>query len=134
MLHIYMQYLHKFEKRYSMNFGEKLRVIRKENNLNQTEMGEKLLMEQSTYSRYESNETKPTLELINRVVNVFNVSIEWLFEAESKTVIFEGGSTNNIGVVQADHYYAVPPNVIDLLVKTNETISALLKQIVESKK
>jgi transcriptional regulator with XRE-family HTH domain len=116
-----------------MDFGKKLRLIRKEKNLSQIEMGEKLSMEQSTYSRYESNETKPTLELINRVVNLFSVSLDWLFETESKTVIFEGGSTNNIGVVQAEHYYAASKDLIELLTKAQETLTSLLKQLTDNK-
>jgi transcriptional regulator with XRE-family HTH domain len=129
ILHICMRKLHKFEKIYDMSFGDKLKKIRKENNLSQLQMGEKLSMEQSTYSRYETNESKPTLELINRVVNEFHVSMDSLFESDTKTVIFEGGSTNTIGVVQAEHYYAASKDVIDILQKTLDTLADLVKQI-----
>ena len=95
-------------------------------------MSEKLMMEQSTYSRYENDKSTPGMDVINRVVSEFNVSLEWLMNSESKTVIFENGSVNH-SLVQTDNYYAVPKEIIDALLKQQENISALLQQLLEKK-
>ena len=63
-----------------MSFGIRLKGIRKRLNLSQAEMAAKLLMDQSSFSRYESGKTSPTIEIVKRVSDIFNVSIVWLLE------------------------------------------------------
>jgi transcriptional regulator with XRE-family HTH domain len=116
-----------------MSFGSKLKQIRKEYNLTQEEMSEKLIIEQSTYSRYETDKKFPTMDFVKRVVDTFNISLEWLMQTDSKTVIFEQGSTNHIGVVQADNYYAVPKDLIENLMQQFQNFSMQLKEIIKTK-
>ncbi|MBP6022061.1 helix-turn-helix domain-containing protein [Ferruginibacter sp.] len=111
-----------------MSFGTKLREIRKQNNLLQKDMCEKLNMEQSTYSRYETDERLPTVDIINRVADTFNVSLDWLMQSEAKTVIFENGSANH-GVVQTENYYAVPKDVIEALLEQQKNTTTLLNSM-----
>lgn len=111
-----------------MSFGNKLREIRKQYNLVQKDMCEKLSMDQSTYSRYETDERLPTMDIVNRVADTFNVSLDWLMQSESKTVIFENGSTNH-GVVQTEHYYAVPKDVIETMLHQQQQTTTLLNNM-----
>ncbi len=127
-----MQKLHNLHaKHFYMSFGEKLKQIRKQQQLSQEEMCDKLLMDQPTYSRYETNKSTPTWDIIKRVVDIFNVSFEWLFQTDSKTVIFESGSTNHIDVVQTDNYYAIPKEVIDTMLQQQLSNNLLLQLVVD---
>jgi transcriptional regulator with XRE-family HTH domain len=111
-----------------MSFGSKLREIRKQHNLVQKDMCERLSMDQSTYSRYETDERLPTMDIVNRVAETFNVGLDWLMQSDSKTVIFENGSANH-GIVQTEHYYAVPKDIIETLLQQQQHTTTLLNNM-----
>jgi len=69
-----------------MSFGNKLKAIRKSLSFTQLEMSDKLLMDQSAYSRYESGKTSPTIDLVKRVSEIFYVDMIWLLEAGNDDV------------------------------------------------
>ena len=46
-----------------MSFGKKLKSIRIRLNLTQIDMAERLIMDQSAYSRYETDKTNPSIEI-----------------------------------------------------------------------
>lgn len=116
-----------------MSFGNKLKEIRKLNKLTQEEMGKKLLLEQSTYSRYESGLSKPNMDIVNRVVESFGVTLNSLMQTDDKTVFFEQGSSNN-GFVHSDNctYYSVPKEILADMAEQQKNIAVLLK-IIEKK-
>jgi transcriptional regulator with XRE-family HTH domain len=60
-------------------FGENLRKLRKEKNLTQKELAEYLGVTGRTIGYYESGERFPSPETINRIADLFNVSLDWLF-------------------------------------------------------
>lgn len=66
-----------------MNFGCHLKEIRFENNLSQKKMAILLLIDPSSYSRYETNIQTPNAELILRVAQQFNKSVDWLLDHEN---------------------------------------------------
>ena len=47
-----------------MKIGEKLKELRKERGLKQTEIAEKLNVKQGTYSDYERNKHEPSLDIL----------------------------------------------------------------------
>jgi transcriptional regulator with XRE-family HTH domain len=65
-------------------FSERLKELRNKNCLSQKQMSEYLLMDQSTYSRYENGATTPTSDLIIRVSKHFNVSADWLLKIKDE--------------------------------------------------
>mgnify|MGYP003540382150 CR=1 FL=1 len=90
LLHKFMIYLHTIYLiclLLPMSFGKKLRSIRKSINLTQVDMSDKLLMDQSAYSRYESDKTSPTIEIVKRVSESFSVNINWLLEIGDTDII-----------------------------------------------
>ena len=46
-----------------MTFGEKLAIARKEKNLSQEELAQKLYVTRQAISRWENNSTQPSLEM-----------------------------------------------------------------------
>jgi transcriptional regulator with XRE-family HTH domain len=47
-----------------MNFGTKLKLVRKLNNLSQSQMADLLFTTQGNYSQYENNNRIPSLDFI----------------------------------------------------------------------
>lgn len=105
-----------------MSFGKKLRIIRKEMNLTQTEMGERLLMDQSTYSRYESEKTYPTIEIVTRVSKVFSIDIGWLLQIKDDYIRnkknVKNSSDNNM-----------QREIIEFLIEQKRSVNDLLNKL-----
>lgn len=59
-------------------FSIRLKMLRKEHNISAEELANKLNINKSTISRYETGKTEPYLPLVIKIANYFNVSIDWL--------------------------------------------------------
>ena len=64
-------------------FKDKLRFLRKQQEFNQREVAERLGIDQTTYSRYETGATEPDIDSIKKLAKLFNVSIDYLLENEN---------------------------------------------------
>lgn len=58
--------------------AERLKFLRKEKNLTQTELGEKVGIKRNTYSDWENGKTEPSLEKLIVLADFFEVSLDWL--------------------------------------------------------
>lgn len=58
--------------------AERIREIRTENKLSQTEFGEKLSVSQDTVSLWEKGKSVPTAEYLVAIAKTFNVSIDYI--------------------------------------------------------
>lgn len=63
----------------TMSFGESLKMARERTGLTQTEVSRLTNLSQSQLSRYESNETCPTADIIRSLALLYNVSADFLF-------------------------------------------------------
>ena len=61
-----------------MNFGKRLRQLRKEKGLTQAELAKLLSIGESTVSFYESGKRQPDYETLIRLAEVFYVSVDYL--------------------------------------------------------
>ena len=61
-------------------FKEKLRYLRKHQELTQVEVAENLKINSATYSKYEQGITEPDIATIKKLANFFDVSIDYLLE------------------------------------------------------
>ena len=61
-----------------LTLGEKLRLLREENDLNQTELGEVLNMTQRKISYLEQGKYEPGIEDIRAICRYFQVSADYL--------------------------------------------------------
>ena len=64
----------------SSSFNEKLRYLRKHQELTQIEIAKRLNMNSATYSKYETGTTEPDIATIKKLANFFDVSIDYLLE------------------------------------------------------
>ncbi|MFU2419070.1 helix-turn-helix domain-containing protein [Peptacetobacter sp. AB800] len=61
-----------------MSFGDILKQLRTEQNLNQTELADKIGISRSSIAMYETNQRTPDYETINALSDFFNVSSDYL--------------------------------------------------------
>ena len=59
-------------------FNERLRELREENNLTQTNLAKELLIDQRSLSFYEIGKYEPNLDTLKRIAIYFNVSTDYL--------------------------------------------------------
>ena len=63
-----------------MDLGERIRNIRYSNNISQVEMAKILEINRNYLSRIETNKSLPTAEVLTKLAEKFNVSIDSLLE------------------------------------------------------
>lgn len=61
-----------------MTFGARLKELRLEKNMQQSELGRLLNITNVAVSHYENDNRKPTPEIISKVSDIFNVSTDYL--------------------------------------------------------
>ena len=62
-----------------MLLGRRIRFLRKEQKLSQTQLGKKLNLAESTISLYESGKRAPDYETLLNIAGFFGVSLDYLF-------------------------------------------------------
>lgn len=61
-----------------MNFGERLKILRKDFNISQDELGKKIGVARTSVANYETNRNYPTSEVLEKLSDVFGVSLDYL--------------------------------------------------------
>ena len=59
-------------------FCNRLKTLRKENNLTQSELGSKFHLNKSSISKYENGTQMPESDMLEKIADYFNVSIDYL--------------------------------------------------------
>lgn len=67
-----------------MNLNEKISELRKNNNMSQEELANKLNVTRQSISLWETNQTIPTLDNLIEMSNIFNISLDELCKNEVK--------------------------------------------------
>lgn len=68
-----------------MNIGEKIKQLRKANNMSQEELAEKLRVSRQSVSQWEQNSTLPSLDNLIAISKEFNVSLDDIVKQEAET-------------------------------------------------
>ena len=67
-----------------MSMDDRIKLIRKRNNLTQVQLADKLDLKQSTIGRYENNSITPSFLVLMRISKRFGVDIGWLFTGKKE--------------------------------------------------
>lgn len=63
-----------------MGFPEQLAKLRKRNNMNQTELANKMNVKQYVISSWETGRSEPSLEQLNKLGDIFNMPTDYLLD------------------------------------------------------
>lgn len=77
-----------------IKIGDRLKELRKNQNLTQSQLAEKIGIPRTTYANYENNSREPSKEILEKIADILNVSIN--------TLIY-GDYTNEPGITIALH-------------------------------
>lgn len=66
----------------------KLKELRKEKKITQTEIANYLQISQNTYSRYELGQIEPGIDILKKIANYFNVSLDYLCDNKKTNAIY----------------------------------------------
>lgn len=67
-----------------MGFPERFIQLRKENNLTQQQMAEKVGMHITQVKRYEAGQAQPSIEILKKIATAFHVTTDWLLFQEGE--------------------------------------------------
>ena len=72
-----------------MNLGNKITELRKQNNLSQEELAERVGVTRQTISKWELEETTPDINQAKKLSNIFNISLDELTNNNVNNILVE---------------------------------------------
>ncbi|MET3617183.1 transcriptional regulator with XRE-family HTH domain [Peptoniphilus olsenii] len=72
-----------------MSFGTNIRNLRIKNKLTQKELADKLNLSRPTIGRYETDERFPDKDVIIKLADIFNISLDTLFDRNFKDKLIQ---------------------------------------------
>ena len=82
-----------------MNFPEKLKLIRKANNLTQSDFADSIGISRGNLANIELGNVRPTQVFINCVSLMYNVDKNWLLDDTNNDLSALNGSTNMLSLI-----------------------------------
>lgn len=79
-----------------ITFAERLKAERKKNNITQTQLAEKLYLDRSSISKYESGKQIPETPTLEKLADFFDVSIDYLLGKTDIRNYEDNSSLNSI--------------------------------------
>ena len=76
------------------DFGLTLKKLREERGYSQAQLSRKLNISKSSVSKYESNQSMPSMETLTRLALIYGVSLDYLVGIEKNKTISVEGLTN----------------------------------------
>lgn len=61
-----------------LNIGDKIIQLRKQHNLSQSDLAKKVGASRTIIGNYERNSNAPSAEMLSKIANTFNVSVDYL--------------------------------------------------------
>lgn len=82
------------------DFGLTLKRLREEKRYSQAQLAKKLNISKSSISKYESNQSMPSVETLTRIALIYGVSLNYLVGVErNKTISVEGLSNRQLDIL-----------------------------------
>lgn len=100
---------------------ENLKLLRKQNNLTQKQLGEITNIKRVNISRYEKGEVEPTFNILIKLADYFNVSIDYLIGHRQNNKIDISGLSE------------VQQNIIKMTTELNEINSVRVESYISAK-
>lgn len=91
-------------------FGDRLKEIRTSRNITQTQLADHLGLSKSIISAYENNIRSPSLDILIKIQEYFNVSISYFFDEEN------------------EDYYRMTVDITDLTDEQFKIVALLLEE------
>ncbi len=70
---------------------ENMKILRQDKGLTQREMAKELNLAKATYARYEIGESEPSIEVLIKIADFFDVSLDYLCGRQNPNLIYADG-------------------------------------------
>ena len=110
-----------------MKLPEKIKFLRKKNNLSQAKLSQLLEIERKQIYRYEIGEAKPSIENLKKLADVFKVTTDFLLIDKDESLIYGENTFNDKELFM----YFQEIDKMDL--KTRNAVKLILNKVVLSK-
>lgn len=82
------------------DFGLNLKKLREEKGYSQAQLSRKLNVSKSSISKYESNQSMPSVETLTKIALIYGVSLDYLVGIErNKTILVEGLTSRQLDII-----------------------------------
>lgn len=114
-----------------MNFADNLKKIRKDHNLSQEQLAEKLGVTRQSVSKWESRQSYPEMDKVIQICNMFNYNMDELINADIKEVK-ETKESKNISNKYITSFFNYLTKVVDMFssMKLKQIIGCLFEQVI----
>ena len=82
-----------------MELSEKIQKLRKEHNLTQEQLAELLFVSRTAVSKWETGRGMPSMESLQMIARLFNITLDDLLRAEEVITIAENENKENISTL-----------------------------------
>ncbi|NMR35909.1 helix-turn-helix transcriptional regulator [Chryseobacterium aquaticum] len=111
-----------------MSLGTKLKQLRQNKNWSQADVAYKLDVSQPAYNKWETDQTKPSLDNLGKIAEVFEIEIQDLFANEGNVIISNNTFENSNIVYPKDSTVNIQsPELLQSILKNQEQISKLME-------
>ncbi|WP_419495240.1 helix-turn-helix domain-containing protein [Chryseobacterium bernardetii] len=111
-----------------MSLGTKLKQLRQNKNWSQADAAYRLDISQPAYNKWETDQTKPNIDKLGKIAEVFEVEIQDLFNNDSTVIISNNTfETSNIVYPKDSTINMQSPELIESILKNQEQISKLIE-------
>lgn len=114
-----------------MKLSDNLKTIRKENNLSQEQLAEKLGVSRQAVSKWESDQSYPEMEKVLLICKLFNYSIDELMNESVKDVNETKQSKSNLNKY-IDDFFGFITKTVEMLcsMKFKEKLKCIFEQVI----
>lgn len=92
-----------------MDFNEKLQYLRKQKNMTQEQLAERLFVSRTAVSKWESGKGYPNIESLKCIAEVFEITIDQLLSGDELIVVAEAENNGNLKRI-----YAITIGILDM--------------------
>ena len=110
-----------------MTFGEKLSSLRKQANLTQSELAEKLHVSRQAITKWEKGDGLPDLDNIKKLALIFNTSIDQLLDYKIEEIEFKFDTTEETIKPENSKFRKVHEFIVDKF-KNADSIEMLFRE------
>ena len=124
-----------------MSFGNRLRKLRKENNLSQKELAKKFNTSKTAISNYENDYRKPNMDLISEFASFFNVTVDYLLDRtdirkielpKEIKIFLDKYGIDYIKSARFAQEKGIPPEDLKVIIETFEELKPILDKLQNS--
>src|SRR5690554_6765190 len=111
-----------------LSIGNRIVILRKQKNWSQVELAKQINASREIISRYERNESQPSIDMILKMANVFGVTVDFLL-GQSESASFDKDTVDRINDIQKldNGTKNILLNVIDTYIQNFKTKQAFAK-------